>query len=278
MAVVSPLSATKTVTAMLALTAVTGLVDAVSYLRLGRVFVANMTGNVVFLGLSVYPHSGLQAGASRLRLARSSRAPSARAGSRLGSRTRPSVVARSFRHRSDDSRGRGDPYGYWCSWLRGRCSLLDHRDLRGGTWFPQWHGPSLRRGRPDDDGAHDGSHGLSADSVYAGGPGAKPTRRIGSVLAMLVGALVGATLLRWSASAAIGLAALVVALVAASFALAEREVRENSRSGVRSDPSFSSHVPVRSSQTHLEHFILVCVAPHPDRALGMVLMNRRKCL
>lgn len=35
---------------LLALTAVTGAVDAVSYLALGHVFTANMTGNVVFLG------------------------------------------------------------------------------------------------------------------------------------------------------------------------------------------------------------------------------------
>lgn len=52
MAIQSPLSARPTVAALLTLTAVTGLVDAVSYLRLGRVFVANMTGNVVFLGFS----------------------------------------------------------------------------------------------------------------------------------------------------------------------------------------------------------------------------------
>jgi uncharacterized membrane protein YoaK (UPF0700 family) len=32
---------------------VTGLVDAFSYLRLGHVFVANMTGNVVFLGFGL---------------------------------------------------------------------------------------------------------------------------------------------------------------------------------------------------------------------------------
>jgi uncharacterized membrane protein YoaK (UPF0700 family) len=38
---------------LLVLTAVTGLVDAVSYLKLGHVFVANMTGNVVFLGFAV---------------------------------------------------------------------------------------------------------------------------------------------------------------------------------------------------------------------------------
>jgi uncharacterized membrane protein YoaK (UPF0700 family) len=37
---------------LLALTVVTGLVDAVSVLHLGRVFVANMTGNVVFLGFA----------------------------------------------------------------------------------------------------------------------------------------------------------------------------------------------------------------------------------
>ncbi len=38
---------------LLLLTVVTGVVDAVSYLALGRVFVANMTGNVVFLGFAV---------------------------------------------------------------------------------------------------------------------------------------------------------------------------------------------------------------------------------
>jgi uncharacterized membrane protein YoaK (UPF0700 family) len=38
---------------LILLTVVTGLVDAVSYLTLGHVFVANMTGNVVFLGFAV---------------------------------------------------------------------------------------------------------------------------------------------------------------------------------------------------------------------------------
>src|SRR6266850_3267130 len=35
------------------LTATTGIVDAVSYLALGHVFTANMTGNVVFLGFAI---------------------------------------------------------------------------------------------------------------------------------------------------------------------------------------------------------------------------------
>jgi uncharacterized membrane protein YoaK (UPF0700 family) len=44
---------------LLALTAVTGLVDAVSYLALGHVFTANMTGNVVFLGFAMAGAPGL---------------------------------------------------------------------------------------------------------------------------------------------------------------------------------------------------------------------------
>jgi uncharacterized membrane protein YoaK (UPF0700 family) len=49
---------------LLALTAVTGLVDAVSVLRLGRVFVANMTGNVVFTGFAITGAPGFSLSAS----------------------------------------------------------------------------------------------------------------------------------------------------------------------------------------------------------------------
>src|SRR5262245_65845998 len=52
---------------LMALTFVTGLVDAVSILGLGRVFTANMTGNVVFLGFAA-------AGAPGLSVARTSAA------------------------------------------------------------------------------------------------------------------------------------------------------------------------------------------------------------
>jgi uncharacterized membrane protein YoaK (UPF0700 family) len=38
---------------MIALTFLTGVVDAASYLRFGHVFVANMTGNIVFLGFAI---------------------------------------------------------------------------------------------------------------------------------------------------------------------------------------------------------------------------------
>jgi uncharacterized membrane protein YoaK (UPF0700 family) len=45
--------------ALLALTFSTGLVDAVSYLGLGHVFTANMTGNIVFLGFGIAGGTGL---------------------------------------------------------------------------------------------------------------------------------------------------------------------------------------------------------------------------
>src|SRR5438445_8506773 len=45
--------------ALLALTGVTGLVDAVSFLGLGHVFTANMTGNVVLLAFAVAGTPGL---------------------------------------------------------------------------------------------------------------------------------------------------------------------------------------------------------------------------
>lgn len=48
-----------TVTALLLLTFATGLIDAVSVLVLGHVFVANMTGNIIFLGFWLVPHSGV---------------------------------------------------------------------------------------------------------------------------------------------------------------------------------------------------------------------------
>src|SRR6059036_1895436 len=44
---------------LLVLTFTTGLVDAVSFLGLGHVFTANMTGNVVFLGFGIAGSAGL---------------------------------------------------------------------------------------------------------------------------------------------------------------------------------------------------------------------------
>lgn len=70
---------------LLVLTFVTGLVDAVSYLKLGHVFVANMTGNVVFLGFAVAGAQEFSVAASLAALA--AFLGGALAGGRLGSRT-----------------------------------------------------------------------------------------------------------------------------------------------------------------------------------------------
>jgi uncharacterized membrane protein YoaK (UPF0700 family) len=69
---------------MLGLTVVTGLIDAFSYLALGHVFVANMTGNVVFLAFSVAGASGFSIWASLLAIA--AFALGALAGGQLASR------------------------------------------------------------------------------------------------------------------------------------------------------------------------------------------------
>lgn len=57
------------VVAMAVLTTLTGLVDATSYLGLGHVFTANMTGNVVFLGFALGGAAGFSIAASLVALA-----------------------------------------------------------------------------------------------------------------------------------------------------------------------------------------------------------------
>ena len=54
---------------LLILTVVTGVVDSISILSLGRVFVANMTGNVVFAGFAIVGAPGFSLSASLFALA-----------------------------------------------------------------------------------------------------------------------------------------------------------------------------------------------------------------
>jgi len=69
---------------LVAMTLLTGLVDAFSYLALGHVFVANMTGNVVFLGFALAGAPGFSIAASLVALA--SFWCGALAGGKVGSR------------------------------------------------------------------------------------------------------------------------------------------------------------------------------------------------
>ncbi|HEV7579848.1 MAG TPA: YoaK family protein [Mycobacterium sp.] len=59
MAATSPVSERSTVAALLLLTFATGLADSLSILVLGHVFVANMTGNVIFLGFWLAPRTSI---------------------------------------------------------------------------------------------------------------------------------------------------------------------------------------------------------------------------
>src|SRR5258707_15825818 len=66
---------------LVGLTVLTGVVDAVSILALGRVFVANMTGNVVFVGFALAGAAGFSLAGSLAALA--GFVVGARAGGRL---------------------------------------------------------------------------------------------------------------------------------------------------------------------------------------------------
>jgi uncharacterized membrane protein YoaK (UPF0700 family) len=71
---------------LISMTLVTGLVDAFCYLALGHVFVANMTGNVVFIGFALAGVPGFSLGASLTALA--AFAAGAVVGGRLAARYR----------------------------------------------------------------------------------------------------------------------------------------------------------------------------------------------
>ena len=221
MAVSSPLTSRQTVTALLTLTAVTGLVDSVSYLRLGHVFVANMTGNVVFLGFSADHHSGLSPATSIVAIAGFA------LGALAGGRAAHSLSAARPRH-----------------WLAGAFAAeaillgLAAALIGAGVLPLTGHGSyativimAAALGVQNSTVRHLGAPdltttvltltltGLTADSALTGGPGAKPHRRLGSIAAMLGGAAAGAVILQWSPAAAIAIAAVLAAAVAAVFAL-----------------------------------------------------------
>jgi uncharacterized membrane protein YoaK (UPF0700 family) len=222
MTVSSPLSSRQTVAALLTLTAVTGLVDAVSYLRLGRVFVANMTGNVVFLGFSTDPRSGLSAAASTIAIA------GFILGALAGGRATHALAA-------------ARPGRWLATAFTGEATILGLVAVLTGTSVLPFSGTgrfatiailAAALGVQNSTVRHLGAPdltttvltltltGMTADSTLAGGPGAKPHRRLGSVAAMLAGAAAGAGILQWSPTAVIATAAALAAAVAGAFMIA----------------------------------------------------------
>ena len=180
---------------LVAMTVVTGLVDSFSYLLLGHVFVANMTGNVVFLGFAIAGAQGFSIAASLLALA------SFGLGSVLGGR----IGAQFGNHRGHHvavATGAQSvllavsmilalvgthPFGSGV-----RYSLIVALSLAMGV-----QNASVRRLAVPDLTTTVLTltvTGIAADSALGGGKGSKSGRRLISVAAMFVGALLGAVL------------------------------------------------------------------------------------
>ncbi|GHF37293.1 YoaK family protein [Streptomyces griseosporeus] len=182
---------------MLGLTVVTGLIDAVTYLALGHVFVANMTGNVVFLGFALAGAPGLSAPASVVSMV--SFLAGALAGGRFGTRYAA-------------HRGRMLTAATAIQTLLVAGTVLTvavaHGQVTGtvkyllivllGLTMGLQNAVARRLGVPDltTTVLTLTLTGLAADSAPAGGAAPRPGRRILSVLAMFLGALAGALLLR----------------------------------------------------------------------------------
>ncbi|MCX5401669.1 YoaK family protein [Streptomyces sp. NBC_00102] len=180
---------------MLTLTVVTGLIDAVSYLSLGHVFVANMTGNVVFLGFALAGADGLSVLASLVSMA--AFLTGALAGGRFGSRLaahRGRLLASTTALQAVLVLGAlvaaAVSHGEVTTWARYTLIVLL------GLAMGMQNAVARRLGVPDltTTVLTLTLTGLAADSVPAGGAAPRPGRRILSVLAMFLGALVGAAL------------------------------------------------------------------------------------
>ena len=218
MAVESPVSDRLTNVALLLLTFATGLVDAVSVLELGHVFVANMTGNVVFLGFWLAPHTVVDVTAALVSLA------SFVTGAILGGRL-ARHLDREIRHWLAVTLCIEVVMLVTLSILAGT-GVLDYRDH---TKLILIAGLAITFGIQNSTARQFGIQELSTtvltttisgigfDSRLAGGTGEREKLRFSVVIAILAGASLGATLTRFAVAPVIGLAAAVVACSAAIF-------------------------------------------------------------
>ncbi|MGW2490332.1 YoaK family protein [Streptomyces sp. NPDC001606] len=181
---------------LLTMTVVTGLVDSVSYLALGHVFVANMTGNVVFLGFALGGAGSLSALASVVSV--TAFLLGALAGGRLGTRFAT--------HRGHLLRTATAVQTVLVAVTVVVAAVADGRVTTSvqytlivflGLAMGLQNAVARRLGVPDltTTVLTLTLTGLAADSTAAGGEAPRPGRRILSMLAMFLGALVGAALL-----------------------------------------------------------------------------------
>jgi uncharacterized membrane protein YoaK (UPF0700 family) len=201
---------------LLGLTLVTGLVDAFSYLLLGHVFVANMTGNVVFLGFAIAGAAGFSISASLVALG--SFMLGALVGGKVGSRLghdRGHLLAAATAFQAlllgasvVVAAATGDPVTgaarYTLIVMLGMSMGVQNAAVRKLA-VPDLTTTVLTLTIT----------GVAADSAIAGGKGAAAGRRLVAVAAMFVGALVGATLvLQVHIVGPLALALLITAVVA----------------------------------------------------------------
>jgi uncharacterized membrane protein YoaK (UPF0700 family) len=218
MPVVSPVSERLTVVCLLLLTFATGIVDAVSVLALGHIFVANMTGNVIFLGFWFVPHSGIDLTAAIVAFV------SFLAGTVLGGRF--------ARHIDSEVR-------LWLTVALGaEVVVLLTLSILAGAGVLNYHDNTkliLTAGLAVTFGSQNATArlfgiqelsttvltstivGLGFDSRLAGGTGHREKLRYSVVVTMCAGAVAGATITRFTVAPAIALAAAVVAVSAAIF-------------------------------------------------------------
>jgi uncharacterized membrane protein YoaK (UPF0700 family) len=196
--------------ALLALTLTTGLVDAVSYLALGRVFTANMTGNVVLLGFGIAGSGGLPVVAPIVSLG--AFLVGAGAGGVLVRRMaerHPALVARGLAVETcllaaaaivaaTTTVHPGDASAYVLIVLMA-CAMGVRNAIVRSIAVPDLTTTVLTMTLT----------GLAAESRLAGGSGTGSVRRLAAVLAMLAGAFSGALLLKSSVFAPLGLAAVL---------------------------------------------------------------------
>jgi uncharacterized membrane protein YoaK (UPF0700 family) len=208
---------------LLALTFTTGLVDAVSYLGLGHVFTANMTGNIVLLGFGIAGAGGLPVLAPLVSLG--AFLAGAAAGGVFGSR----VAARQPRNLSG-------ALMIEASLIAIAAVLAAALDVRTGSLSGYAViallalAMGVRNATVRRIGVADMTTtvltmtltGLAAESPMAGGSGAGSTRRVAAVLTMLAGALAGALLLRTSLFLPLALAAALALLSGLAYAPAIR--------------------------------------------------------
>ena len=220
MAVISPVSERTTVVALLMLTFATGLVDAISVLALGHVFVANMTGNVVFLGFWLAPQTTVDMAAVMVSFA------SFLIGAVIGGRY---------------ARHLGVKVRIWLATALGtEVVLLTAMAILVGTGVLDYHTDQqvilicclaipcgAQSAAARQFGVQELSTtvltstivGIGVDSRLAGGTGEREKLRITIVLTLCAGAAVGATVLRIGLAPVVGLAACVVAVSLAVFLL-----------------------------------------------------------